>query len=240
MLLDLDEIDRVFSLSRLYSASRPAISRFRRSDYLCGAHAPLHEAVRDRVEHHLARRPRGPIRLLTHLRYLGYCFNPVSVYYCFDEDARTIDAVLCEITNTPWKERHAYVLDWKSGDPAGASVRFAFDKAFHISPFMAMDQHYDWRFTPPGRRLAVHMDVRDDGEPVFDATLALRRREITPRALRRVLWRYPAMTAAVITRIHLEALRLWLKRVPVHPHPRRLGRPNPTTHTDTLHAENPA
>jgi DUF1365 family protein len=167
--------------------------------------------------------------MLTHLRYLGYCFNPVTFYYCLDASGGDVEAIVAEITNTPWKERHAYVLgaeqDLGSGR-AGCSKRFRFDKVFHVSPFMSMEQRYDWRFgAPGGDRLGVHMQNDERGGPggsrVFDATLSLRRREISGAALARVLIRYPLMPGQVIGRIHWEALRLWLKRVPVHPHPRR-------------------
>ena len=164
-----------------------------------------------------ARGRAGPIRLLTHLRYYGYCFNPVSFYYCFDEQETRVDTILAEITNTPWKERHAYVLP-RTPSMNGV-MRFRFEKAFHVSPFMPMDQRYDWRFSPPGQRLAVHMENTDARGRIFDATMSLTRREITGAALARALLAYPWMTASVATAIHWNALRIWLKGNPYVPHP---------------------
>lgn len=217
MYLDLDEIPQAFDGRWLWSARHAAPACFRRADYHGDSAIPLADAVRDTVERHTGSRPLGPIRLLTHLRYYGYCFNPVSFYYCFDETGTRVDTILTEITNTPWRERHAYVLP---RTPAMNGVmRFRFDKAFHVSPFMPMDQRYDWRFSPPGRRLAVHMENYDDHGMIFDATLSLTRRELTGRSLARVLLAYPWMTLGVVTAIHWNAFKLLLKGNPVHTHP---------------------
>ena len=97
-------------------------------------------------------RPAGPIRLLTHLRYFGYSFNPVSFYYVFDATDTRVETIVAEITNTPWKERHAYVLPVAGAARAGGRAwRFSFEKQFHVSPFMPMDMRYDWRFGAPAR-----------------------------------------------------------------------------------------
>jgi DUF1365 family protein len=159
------------------------------------------------------------VRLLAHLRYGGYVFNPVSFYYCYEADGERLHSIVAEITNTPWKERHAYVLPVGRANASGRALHWTFDKGFHVSPFMAMRRRYDWRFTAPGDDLRVHMRVLDGTDTEFDATLALRRRPLDGAGLARVLLRYPLMTAKVIGAIHWQALRLWLKRVPVHDHP---------------------
>ncbi len=220
MCLDLSELPDVLDGRLFWSARRPALARFRRSDYLGGEGLSLDEAVRNQVESRTGRRPTGRISLLTHLRYFGYNFNPVSFYYCHG-DAGT-ESIIAEITNTPWKERHAYVLDGRAAEEPGNGVqRFRFQKSFHVSPFMPMDMQYDWSFSEPGESLLVHMNQSDRHGKVFDATMTMKRKEISGAALARVLVRYPMLTAQVIARIHVEALRLWLKRVPIVPHPKK-------------------
>ena len=162
-------------------------------------------------------RPRGPIRLLTHLRYFGYCMNPVSFYYCFDKSDARLETIVAEITNTPWKERHQYVLTMAT--PAKLN-RFDFDKGFHVSPFLPMDMQYRWCFSEPQQRLFINMQNFRRGEQLFDATLALRRDPISARALLTVLLAFPLMTLKVIGAIHWQALQLWLKRTPFYGHPR--------------------
>jgi len=216
--LDLAELDEVFRGRWLWSARRPALAWFNRADYLGDAALPLDEAVRERVWRETGTRPRGPIRLLTHLRMFGHCFNPVSFYYCYDARGEQVETVVAEITNTPWKERHAYVLPVQEDAMRGA-MRFRFGKSFHVSPFMPMAQQYDWRFGMPGPRLAVHMENHDERGKVFDATLALERREIGAAALAGALTRHPFLTLQVLGAIHWQALWLWAKRVPVHAHP---------------------
>jgi len=219
LYLDLDEVESALATRWLWSVDRPNIAEFRRSDYLGPHEKPLAETVRDRVAPELGHRPEGPIRLLTHLRYFGYVFNPVSFYYCFQRDGKTLEAVLAEITNTPWRERHSYVLPVRDGTPHGDGWEWGFDKAFHVSPFLPMDCQYRWRFNTPGEALRVHMQVAQAGGRAFDATLSMQRRPLDGPALARVLWRYPLMTTQVIGAIHWQALRLWLKRTPVHDHP---------------------
>lgn len=211
--LDLAELDRAFAGRRLWSARRPAPAWFRRRDHFGDPHRPLDACVRELVERETGRRPAGPIRLLTHLRYFGYCFNPISIFYCFDAAGRRLEALVAEVTNTPWGERRCYVLAAVPGH------RYRFVKDLHVSPFMTLDLDYAWRCNTPGERLAVHMDVERAGRKLFDATLGLRRRSLSGPALAGALLRHPFMTLKVIAAIHWEALRLWLKGVPVVDHP---------------------
>jgi len=219
--LDLDEIDAVLALHPLFRRERGGLATFRRSDYLGDSQRPLASCVREVAAQALGSRPTGPIRLLTHLRTYGHSFNPVSFYYGYQPDGSTLDWIVAEITNTPWKERHQYVLDVRSADAAGSASEWRFPKAFHVSPFLPMRRDYRWRFTAPGEHLAVHMDVLEGERTQFDVTLKLQRREMSRAALSRLLWRYPAMTMKVVAAIHWQALITWCKRNPFYSHPVR-------------------
>ena len=215
LFLDLAELPDVLDASRLWSARRPALGRFRRADYLGDPARPLDEAVRE------VAGTDGPVRLLTHARTFGHCFNPVSFYYCYDGPGERVQAVVAEVTNTPWGERHRYVLRSRG---AGRVIEDGFDKAFHVSPFMGMDHRYRWRVVEPGEELLVHIDSMRGGRRAFDATLTLRRRALDAASLRRLLLRYPAATLVATGRIYAHALRLKLKGAPTFPHPEGAAR----------------
>jgi DUF1365 family protein len=219
-LLDLSELDRVFAAHPLWSANKVNAAYLRRRDHIGDPAVPLDRAIRDAVAAMGYARPGGPVRMLTHLRYFGYCFNPVTFYYCYDPSGIEVQTIAVEIHNTPWGQRHVYVLDnARNLHPLGDWRRFRLSKGFHVSPFMDMDISYDWRFRLPADRLSVHMISYDKGLRLFDASLALGRRPITRRNLTRVLIRYPAMTAKVTAMIYWQALRLLLKKAPFFTHP---------------------
>ena len=179
---------------------------------------PLSAAVRDAVARQTGRRPDGPIRVLTQLRSYGHYFNPVSFYYCFDRSGRGLEHVLAEVTNTPWGERYAYVISGSAPAPPDV-LEGESEKMLHVSPFMGMDHTYHWRVSTPGRRLEVHIENHHGGRLAFDATLAMRRHELTHRALSRTATRYPFATLRVLALIYSHALRLKLKGIPIHRHP---------------------
>lgn len=223
MYLDLAELDRVFAGRWFWSIDRRNVAEFRRSDFLGNAAVPLDTAVRDCVQAQSGRRPDGPIRVLAHLRYFGHCFNPVAFYYCYSSDGTRLETIVAEITNTPWRERHAYVLQISAAEVHGSAWAWHFDKCFHVSPFLPMDRRYHWRFQAPGDDLRVHMDVeRGEGAEAgaeFDATLVLQRQTLSAWTLARALLRYPLMTLQVVLAIHWQALFIWRKHNPVYDHP---------------------
>jgi DUF1365 family protein len=223
MYLDLGELPGVLDPFPLWSARRRAPARFRREDFMGDPARPLDECARDAVEAETGARPAGPVRLLGGLRYLGHSFNPVSFYYCFDSSGERVEAVVADVENIPWGESHPYVL--ARGASEGPVLSDELDKALHVSPLMGMDQTYAFRAGEPGERLSVHIESRPDRGPgaragkSFDATLNLRRRELSRPLLTGMLARYPAMSLQVVAKIYAQSLRLKLKGAPYFPHP---------------------
>jgi DUF1365 family protein len=219
--LDLDELPELFDSSRLWSARGRAIVAFRREDHLGDPSRPLADEVRALVAARTGRAPAGPIRLLTNLRYFGHCFNPVSFFYCFDRGGERVETIVAEVTNTPWGERHAYVLEPAADRPPGGVLHGSFAKEFHVSPFMGMDHTYSWRLTEPGEQLIAHIESNndDDGELAFDATLSLRRRDLSAATMRRLLARHPMITLRSLRQIYGHGLRLKLKGARYFPNP---------------------
>jgi DUF1365 family protein len=233
MYLDLAELPQVLDPYPLFSARGRALARFRREDFMGDPARPLDECVREAVEEAAGVHPSGPVRLLAGLRYCGHSFNPVSFYYCFDPAGERVDAVVADVQNIPWGERHPYVL--ARGEQRGSVLRKELEKTFHVSPLMGMDQTYSFRAGEPGESLSVHIESRPretagsrrtgdfsrsrEAPKQFDATLNLRRRELSRRTLTRLLARYPAMSLQVVAKIYAQSLRLKLKGARYHPHP---------------------
>jgi hypothetical protein len=237
MYLDLAELPEVLDPYPLWSARHPAPARFRRADFMGDPRQPLAGCARDAVEAATGARPAGPVRLLTGLRYLGHSFNPVSFYYCFAEGGERVEAVVADVQNIPWGERHPYVL--ARGARAGTVLSEEIDKTLHVSPLMGMDQTYAFSASEPGPRLSVHIESRpragvsragnqpgavgggpaDRSPKSFDATLSLRRRELGRARLAGLLARHPAMSLQVVARIYAQSLRLKLKGARYFPHP---------------------
>ena len=216
LYVDLAELPQVFDRFWFWSARGPAPAWFRRADHCGKADQPLDENIRDLVAEKAGLRPAGPIRLLTHLRYFGYGFNPLSAYYCYGS-AGDLEAVVLEVSNLPWREMHPYVLT-RGAPIANGGYRFEFAKALHVSPFLPMDMEYRCRLAPPGERLALALENWREGTRSFDAYLNFARVPLTGRSLARVLASDPLATLRVTGLIHWQAFRLWRKRAPVYDH----------------------
>ena len=218
MLIDLDELPTIFSKHPLWSVEKANVATFRRSDYLGDPKTNLKQAVRQRIREAGKPVPEGSIRLLTHIRYFGYAFNPVSFYYCYNKH-EVLECIVAEVTNTPWDERFAYVLSVEDAKTQANLHTFKFQKDFHVSPFLDMDYEYEWCFGEPKERLRVHMKNHRGPEVDFNATLFMKREPITRANLSRVLVDFPWMTASVVLKIYWQAFGLWLRKATFFNHP---------------------
>ena len=224
--LDIDRIPETLATSPFTSYNRFNWASFQERDHFGDPQLPLRQRVMNDAREHGVELPDGPIFLLTHLRYLGYCFNPISFYFCYDQSG-SIHSVLAEVNSTFGESRNYWLTEQNRQRSANA-LHYRCAKAMHVSPFMDMNLDYEFVLTEPGEELVAHMTTFERGSttpPSFDATLALEREPWTARNLGRILLLHPWMTAKVIGAIHWQALLLFLKRVPVFSHPARLRPP---------------
>ncbi|MDZ4656687.1 MAG: DUF1365 domain-containing protein [Bythopirellula sp.] len=217
--LDLAEVPQLLRERKLLGYHwRPLC--FREEDHLLGAGESLDAEIRTLVQSQTRERLSGPIRLLTLLCTWGYYFSPLNLYYCFAPDGELLEAIVAEVSNTPWLETHRYVLSVSS--PAGPEpLHWDHPKEFHVSPFMGMDLDYGWRCSQPGEQIGVQITTAQAGESFFTANLNLERRPISDVELAWSLYRYPWMTARVVSAIYWQALRLWWKKCPFYTHPKK-------------------
>lgn len=216
LYLDLDEANSVLQLSRLFKGKRFAPLSFNEKDYLphlTRTGSSLRQAVIHCLEEALGDAPKGRICLLTQPCCWGFSFNQVNFYYCFDADDK-LAALIAEVSNTPWKQRYQYVM--RASDDS--HQHFAVTKSFHVSPFLPRDLEYHLHFSQPDTRLSVHMEDHDAVGKLFDATLRLERQALDRRAVHRYIRAFPWMSIKSILAIYWQALRLALKRIPIHSH----------------------
>jgi DUF1365 family protein len=236
--IDLDEATEALRASWLTRGGRRAPLAFCPEDHpmsrgLDSSPADLAESVRNEVALAGGQRPKGPVRVLTQFRHAGVYFSPLNLFFCFAPDGQQIEALVAEVSNTPWNERRRYVLDARRNDgsqanalpcpPVNASnpLRFRHAKDFHVSPFMGMAARYAWRVTPPDERLNVAIRCRETGRKPFDAMMTLARQPWNSRSLAGVALRFPLANMQILAAIYWQALRLWTKRCPYVPHPER-------------------
>jgi len=229
MLLDLNELAELSSRLGLLSYNRPGLFSLYDTDHGNGSKEPL----RGQVERHLAKAAvdlaGGRIRLLCMPRTLGYCFNPLSIFFC-DRSDGTLAAVVYQVHNT-FGERHSYVIRIAK---EGSALRQRSQKRFYVSPFLAMDMRYDFRISGPDERISVGICTSSSSGPVLNAILAGARQDLTDRNLMLAFLKIPAITIKVILAIHWEALRLWMKGIRLH------RRPSPPRQTATVVVAPPA
>lgn len=219
LYLDLEETPDIVGRHGMISDRRFSLSSFVPADHLFNNN-DLSCQIRQLILETTGNVTTGRIRLLTQLRHFGYYFSPLNLFYISDsEDLRT-EYVVAEVNNTPWGQRHVYLL-WRGNQTEPDQLRFAHRKEMHVSPFMEMDMNYYWRLNSPGQRLTVHLENRKNDARLFSAGLSLKRRELSPRNLRAMSIRYPWMTAQIITAVHYQALKLWWKKCPVYQHPEK-------------------
>jgi len=222
-LLDLDEVSELSSQLRWFSHNRPNVFSFYDSDHGDGTATPLRAQVERQLGEAKVDLTGGSIRLLCMPRTLGYCFNPLSIFFCYRADA-SLAAVVYQVHNT-FGERHSYVI---RVEDQGDAVHQRCRKLFYVSPFLDMDMRYDFRITGPDERIAVVIRASSSARPILNAVLTGARRSLTDRNLLLVFLKVPAITIKVVAAIHWEALRLWAKGM------RLRQRPPPPERTVTI------
>lgn len=212
--LDIDELPTLFDIHPLWSFKKSNLAWFNPDNYI-GKNSDIRTAVAEHIFRQTGVKFNGRICVLTNLTYFGYCFNPVSFYYCYNEQ-NSLQFIVSEINNTPWNERHVYVTQVSNRD---SFIEHNFNKSFHVSPFLDMDFEYQWKFNHPDEQLIINMDNFKQDSRWFNAHMNLEAMPVTSKNLSLVLRNYPFMTLKVIAAIYWQALKIKLKGVPFYDHP---------------------
>jgi uncharacterized protein len=220
MLIDLEELPEMGRRFRVFGYNRWAPLAFYNRDHGPLTDTPLRPWVEARLAEAGAEIDDGPIRLLCYPRVMGYVFNPLSVFFCYAPSGE-LRAILYEVCNT-FHERHTYVIPVAERERGG--VRQRCDKALYVSPFVTMDSRYRFNIVPPSDTVSLAIRQEDDDGLLLAASFQGRRTPLTARALRGILVRFPLLTMKIMVGIHWEALRLWLKGVPMFTHRPAAGR----------------
>ena len=198
--------------SRFFSFNRFNLLAFHERDHGDGKQAAL-PWIRGLLQQHGIHDVDGEIWLQCFPRVLGYVFNPVAFWFCQRADG-SLRAVVCEVRNT-FGEKHLYLLE--QGNTVANGAELQAQKIFHVSPFCDVSGHYRFRFlSTPGDGVShlARIDYDDGAGPLLLTALSGKESTLDDRTVLKVLWRYPLMTIGVVVRIHVQALRLWLKHVP--------------------------
>ncbi|RPJ66101.1 DUF1365 domain-containing protein [Alteromonas sediminis] len=213
--LKLDELPHLTKSLRHFSISRLSFHRFKLSDYFVhkdlNSTCDLIEAIKERMVHLGATSALdGDIFFLGQLRSMGIYFSPVNFYYHRNEESQVFDYMLAEVSNTPWNEKHYYLVDLKQQHDT--------QKTFHVSPFNPIDMTYKWQVSQPDERLSLALSCYQEHRH-FTASIAMKKQPLTDRTLRALTLKMPSTTLFSLIGIYWQALKLFIKRTPVYGHP---------------------